>query len=106
MNKTRAFMAETGIGKSDIAEVLKELRVCNYSYTDDDRNVNFKGQQVWVFGITWRPVDEDEDIYTKIKVQQMTDTNEDCLMVMSFHPESPTPTEGKLLFPYDDYNEN
>ena len=103
MNKTREYMAETGIKKLDIMKVIKELRVCNYSYTTLDRNENFAGDQIWIFGTKFRPVDETHDIYIKLKIQEL---GEEYLRILSFHPESPTQTEGKLTFPYKDYDED
>lgn len=46
------YMAETGIGTEVIKNVVRELRVRHYSSTEDDYNVNFQHEQVWIFGIT------------------------------------------------------
>lgn len=44
-------MAETGIEKKDIEKVICELGITNYSYTAEDYNENFEGEQFWFFGI-------------------------------------------------------
>lgn len=38
VNKTRQYMAETGIDKEAILDVIRQLEVENYSSTDRDRN--------------------------------------------------------------------
>lgn len=97
VNKTRLYMAETGLKLCDIKEVIKELGVENYSSTKDDRNPNFPNECVWEFGITKNLVDAEEDFYVKLKIRQLDDT---ILLIMSFHPEKPTRPEDKLPFPY------
>lgn len=52
VNKTMQYMAETGIGTEVVKNVVRELRVRHYSSTEDDYNVNFQHEQVWIFGIT------------------------------------------------------
>lgn len=98
VNKTRAYMAETGIKRADIIEVLKKLKVSNYAYTEEDRNKNYAGQEFWFFGIRECLVDKLEHYYIKLKIRQIDD---DYLLVMSFHPEQPAKPELKLTFPYD-----
>ncbi len=97
VNKTQAYMAETGISLDDIIKVLYELQVCHYSYTADDRNINYKNEQVWIFGIRKNLVDEDVDIYIKLKIRKL---DNDILLIMSFHPENPGCDEQRLKFPY------
>lgn len=103
VNKTRAYMAETGIGADVIKEVVKELRVKHYSSTEDDYNCNFKHEQVWIFGITKNLIDKDEKLYVKLKVRQFD--NGDYLLIMSFHPECPRDLQDELKFPYADYTD-
>lgn len=100
VNKTRRYMAESGVKISDIKEVIKELRIENYSSTKDDRNDKFPNEQVWEFGITKNLVDTEEDFYIKLKIRKF---EENFLLIMSFHPEEPTKPEDKLQFPYKDY---
>lgn len=97
VNKTLAYMAETGITQKDIEKVICQLKVSNYSYTADDRNENFKDEQVWLFGITKKLIDKNEDLYIKLKIRFI---GEEMLLVMSFHPETPSLNGGKLEFPY------
>lgn len=97
VNKTLAYMTETGITQKDIENVICELQIKNYSYTADDRNDNFKNEQVWIFGITKNMVDKEEDLYIKLKVRQFKD---ELLLIMSFHPENPGYNNDKLKFPY------
>ena len=97
VNKTLAYMAETQITQKDIEKVIYELQVSNYSYTADDENVNFKDEQVWIFGITKTLIDKDEDYYIKLKIRII---EEEMLLIMSFHPEKPNYTNQKLEFPY------
>lgn len=97
VNKTLAYMAETGITQKDMERVICELKVSNYSYTADDRNENFKDEQVWLFGIAKKLIDKDEDLYIKLKIRFI---GEKILLVMSFHPEAPSVDGGKLEFPY------
>lgn len=103
VNKTRAYMAETGIGADVIKEVVKELRVRHYSSTEDDINSNFKDEQVWIFGITKNLIDKEEKFYVKLKVRQFK--NGDFLLIMSFHPERPRDLKDELKFPYADYTD-
>lgn len=97
VNKTLAYMAETGITQTDIEKVICDLQVCNYSYTADERNMNFRDEQVWIFGITKNVVDTDEDLYIKLKIRIM---GEETLVILSFHPEEPGCEEQRLKFPY------
>ena len=50
VNKTLDYMAKTGLTQKDIEQVICKLQVSNYSYTDDDVNTRFEGEQVWLFG--------------------------------------------------------
>lgn len=97
VNKTLAYMAETQITQKDIEKVIFELQLSNYSYTADDENVNFKDEQVWIFGIRKTMIDKDEDLYIKLKIRII---EEEMLLIMSFHPERPDYTNQKLEFPY------
>lgn len=97
VNKTLAYMAETGISQKDIENIICELQVAHYSYTADDRNVNFKEEQVWIFGITKNIIDQDVDLYIKLKIRVL---GEEILLVLSFHPENPGCIGQKLTFPY------
>lgn len=97
VNKTRRYMTETGVTANDIRDVIKELTVENYSATKPDGNINFPGEQVWEFGISKVMVDASEDFYVKLKIRDMGD---ECLLIMSFHPETPNKPEKKLQFPY------
>lgn len=103
VNKTRAYMAETGIGANVIKETVKELKVNHYSYTEDDYNRNFSNEQVWIFGITKNLIDQDEKLYVKLKVRQFE--NGKYLLIMSFHPECPRDIQDELKFPYADYTD-
>lgn len=103
VNKTRAYMAETGIGPDVIKEVVKELSVRNYSSTEDDYNSKFKHEKVWKFGITKNLIDKDEKLYIKLKVRQFDDG--DYLLIMSFHPECPGDKQDELQFPYAGYTD-
>ncbi len=89
VNKTLAYMAETQITQKDIEKVIYELQLSNYSYTADDKNVNYKDEQVWIFGITKTIIDKDEDLYIKLKIRIF---QEEMLLIMSFHPEKPEDT--------------
>lgn len=80
VNKTRQYMAETGINKKVILSVVQQLEIVNYSSTKRDRNPTFPGEYVWEFGITKNLIDQEE--------------------IMSFHPEQPRRPEDKLTFPY------
>lgn len=97
VNKTLAYMSETGIKLEDIKRVIYELQLLNYSYTADEKNVNFKDEQVWIFGITKNMVDKEEDLYIKLKIRKFED---EILLIMSFHPEEPGNDDEKLRFPY------
>lgn len=97
VNKTLTYMAETGITQTDIEKVICDLQVCNYSYTADERNMNFRDEQVWIFGITKNVIDTDEDLYIKLKIRIM---GEETLVILSFHPEEPGCEEQRLKFPY------
>lgn len=77
--------------------MICELQVSNYSYTADDRNENFKNEKVWIFGITKKLIDEEENFYIKLKIRFIED---EMLLVMSFHPEVLTVNNRKLEFPY------
>ena len=88
VNKTLAYMAETGITQTDIEKVI---------YTADERNMNFRDEQVWIFGITKNVIDTDEDLYIKLKIRIM---GEETLVILSFHPEEPGCEEQRLKFPY------
>lgn len=100
-NKTRIYMAETGITAEDIKKVVKELSIANYSSTQDDTNIRFPNEKVWIFGITKNMVDQEEDLYIKLKLRKL---NDEYLLIMSFHPEQPGRPEDKLQFPYKNYN--
>lgn len=97
VNKTRKYMTETGVTANDIRDIIKELTVENYSATKPDENINFPGEQVWEFGINKIMVDVSEDFYVKLKIRDLGD---ECLLIMSFHPEAPNRPEKKLQFPY------
>jgi hypothetical protein len=73
------------------------LEVKNFSSTKKDRNENFPNEYFWEFGITTNVVDQDEDLYIKLKIREIED---EYLLIMSFHPEMPTCPENKLTFPY------
>lgn len=96
-NKTLAYMAETGLCQKDIEEIIYELQVADYCYTADDRNEYFKDEQVWIFGTTKDIIDQDIDLYIKLKIRRI---REEFLLIMSFHPERPRWDEQKLSFPY------
>ena len=98
VNKTRQYMAETGIDKETIIGVIKELDVSNYCATKPDCNLNFPNEYVWEFGITKNLVDRDEKLYIKLKIRKI---EEEYLLIMSFHPEQPARPEDKLKFPYN-----
>ena len=93
-------MAETGITPDDIKQVVKELSVKNYCYTRDDTNIHFPNEQIWVFGITKRIIDQNENLYVKLKIRTF---DEETLLILSFHPEQPEYPEDKLQFPYSNY---
>lgn len=97
VNKTLAYMAETGIHQQDIEKIICELQIFNYCYTTDDRNKNFKDEQFWIFGITKNIIDKDEDLYIKLKIRII---GEEILLIMSFHPEEYDHKSKKLEFPY------
>ncbi len=97
MNKTLDYMAKTGLTQKDIEQVICKLQVSNYSYTDDDVNTRFEGEQVWLFGINETIIDQDEDLYIKLKIRTI---NGKHLLIMSFHPETITEKNKKLEFPY------
>lgn len=96
-NKTKEFMAETGLKLKDLREFVKELTVNDYSYTDLDRNSNFENEEVWIFGKSKSIVDTQEDLYIKLKVKEWDDK---MLVIMSFHREEPPSLNEKLKFPY------
>lgn len=98
LNKTQAFMAERNLHDEDVAEVIKELQVENYCYTEDDRNVNFPNETCWFFGITRLIIDSEEKLYIKLKIREY---EENVLKVMSFHPEKPKNKAAELTFPYE-----
>ena len=83
--------------KKDIQPIIEELSVENYCATEPDVNPNYSGEHVWIFGITKELVDEVEDLYIKLKIRNLGD---ECLLVMSFHPEEPDKPEKRLQFPY------
>lgn len=97
VNKTLRYMTEKNLEKKDIKPIIEELKLENYSATKLDTNSNFKGEYIWEFGITKTVVDDAEDLYIKLKIRNLGD---DCLLVMSFHPEEPNRPEKKLQFPY------
>lgn len=97
VNKTLAYMSETGLRQKDIEEIICELQVDDYSYTADDRNEYFKDEQFWIFGTTKNIIDQDTDLYIKLKIRRI---GEEFLLIMSFHPERPRWDEQKLSFPY------
>lgn len=96
-NKTRTYMAETGIKKADILRIVSILDVENYCETRDDRNARFQGETVWIFGIREEIVDVVEELYIKLKIRCLDDQ---LLLVMSFHPEVPRSQGQRLIFPY------
>jgi hypothetical protein len=97
VNKTQAFLAEKNLHDDDVAEVLKELQVSNYSYTVDDRNTNFPNETFWIFGMTRSIIDSEVKLYIKLKIRKFED---EFLLVMSFHPEQPFGPDNELTFPY------
>lgn len=103
VNKTMQYMAETGIGTEVVKNVVRELRVRHYSSTEDDYNVNFQHEQVWIFGITKNLVDEEEKLYVKLKIREFE--NGGFLLIMSFHPERPKSLNDELKFAYKDYKD-
>ncbi|MCM1039010.1 MAG: hypothetical protein NC314_03590 [Roseburia sp.] len=62
-----------------------------------DKNPDFSGEYVWIFGITKNLIDQNEDFYIKLKIKQI---EEEYLLIMSFHPERPGNPKDKLEFPY------
>ena len=96
-NKTRNYMTEKNLKRIDVIQVLQKLQVDNYAYTEEDRNKNFEGQEVWIFGRTEYIVDEREKLYIKLKKLTL---NEEYIKVMSFHPENPPNKNAELTFPY------
>lgn len=98
VNKTQRYMAETGITGADMRAVVQRLQVCNYSVTVDDVNPNFAGETAWIFGITERMIDRDENLYIKLKIRKFKD---EILLILSFHPELPEREEDRLTFPYE-----
>lgn len=103
VNKTQQYMAETGIERRQVVSVLQELTVRNYSSTKYDRNPYFKNEEVWEFGIKKNLVDQEEDLYIKLKIREIKGKR---LLIMSFHPEKPAWPGAKLQFPYKGYEEN
>ena len=97
VNKTLTYMAESGVQQKDMEKVVCELNITNYSYTADDRNIHFIGEEVWIFGITKNIIDQDVDLYIKLKV---CIRGEETLLIMSFHPENLEYGGQKLEFPY------
>ncbi len=97
VNKTQLYMAETGIHKQDICDIIEELTVENYSATKTDVNPNFPNEEVWEFGINKMIIDTNVDLYIKLKVREISGK---YLLVMSFHPEQPASPKDKLEFPY------
>lgn len=97
VNKTLRYMTEKNLRKKDIKPIIEGLTLENYCATKPDINTNFKGELIWEFGVTKTMVDEAEDLYIKMKIRNFGD---DCLLVMSFHPEEPDKPEKKLQFPY------
>ncbi len=65
-NKTKEFMAETGLKLKDLREFVKELTVNDYSYTDLDCNSDFENEEVWIFGKSKCIVDTQEDSYKSV----------------------------------------
>lgn len=98
-NKTRNYMTEKHLKRIDVIQVLQKLQVDNYAYTQEDRNKNFEGQEVWIFGRTEYIVDEMEKLYIKLKKITL---DEDYIKVMSFHPEKPPKKDDELTFPYQE----
>ena len=97
INKTRVYMAESGITKSDMCKVISELNIENYCATKPDVNPNFTGEVIREFGIDKNLVDREEHYYIKLKVRKF---HEKYLIIMSFHPEQPMFQNQKLKFPY------
>lgn len=97
VNKTLRYMTEKNLKKKDIKPIIKELTLENYSSTKPDKNMKFKNEYIWEFGITKMLVDDIDDLYIKLKIRKFDD---DYLLVMSFHPEEPGRPEKKLQFPY------
>lgn len=102
VNKTQKYMAESGIGRAVVREVVKELNVTNYCITKEDKNPHFPNEVVWEFGITKNLVDKVENLYIKLKIRELKGG---YLLIMSFHPEQPERPEDKLKFPYAGYEE-
>lgn len=97
VNKTEAFLAEKNLSDDDVAAIIRELQVANYSYTDDDRNSRFPNELFWFFGMTHCIIDSEEKLYIKLKIREMQG---EFLLVMSFHPEKPQNPADELTFPY------
>jgi len=84
-DKTKAFRLETGYNKSDIINELLKLDICNYSYTDKDRNPKFSGE-VWIFGSYIEEIRI--EAYIKLKKRKK-------VICLSFHEK-----EYELFYPY------
>ena len=97
VNKTQVFLAEKNLRDEDVANVIRELTVENYSYTASDRNAKFPNEFFWFLGIKKCIIDSEEKLYIKLKIRELED---DVLLVMSFHPEQPSNTGNGLKFPY------
>lgn len=97
VNKTLRYMTEKNLKKEHIKPIIEELTLENYCATKPETNSNFAGEWIWEFGITKALVDDTDDLYIKLKIRNIGD---DCLLVMSFHPEEPDKPEKKLQFPY------
>lgn len=98
VNKTQLFMAEKNISDEDVAEVVRELEISNYCYTDDDGNSNFPNETFWFFGITKEIIDSEIKLYVKLKIRRIDE--DELLLIMSFHPEQPYEEKDILKFPY------
>ncbi len=98
VNKTKAFLAERNISYDEVAEVVRNLNVSNYSYTSLDRNTKFENEEFWVFGKNHCFADQNESLYIKLKVRRFKDGG--MLLIMSFHPEVLGGNRKKLKFPY------
>lgn len=97
INKTLEYMMGKNIKANMVRETVQELELENYSATKPERNPHYSGE-IWEFGITKNMVDEDEDLYVKLKIEGEVD--ERFLTIMSFHPEEPPSEDKKLKFPY------
>lgn len=85
--KNREALTEFGLDAAFVREFVQVLSVGNYSYTDVD--IDFPGDEVWVFGGNVMNV----SFYIKIKLENVEGVS--IVKCLSFHPE-----ERPLTFPY------